>query len=99
MENNLSEKKEQTIILKNRTELTISGTNKLISLKSDLIQLDTNFGGVMVIGSNLELQTLNQETTCAQISGNINSIKFVEGNKKENIFRKIFKWFFPHKIK
>ena len=91
MENNLNEKKEQTIILKNRCELTISGTNKLISLKNDLIQLDTNFGGVMVIGSNLELQTLNQETTCAQISGNINSIKFVEGNKKENIFRKIFK--------
>lgn len=81
----------QEIILNNKSKLSISGTNKIISLKPDLIQLNTNFGGIMIIGEKLELINLNNDSTIANIVGNINAIKFVENNKKENIFRKLFK--------
>ena len=94
MENNNLEntEKEQLIILSNKKNLSVSGTNKIISLKPDLIQLNTNYGGLQITGNNLELIKLDNNTTRAEISGNINSIKFLNNLKeKENLFRKIFK--------
>ena len=100
MENKDKEiKKEQLIVLSNRSNLSVSGTNKIISLKAELIQLDTNFGGLMITGEDLELVKLDNSTTRAEINGNINSVKFVQGKEKEPLFRKIFKWFFLHSIK
>ncbi len=96
MEN--KEIKEQTIILKNRQNLNISGTNKIISLKPDLIQLNTVFGGIVISGENLELIKLENNTLQAEITGNINSIKFVEAKTKTSFFRKIFKWYLAQQI-
>ena len=90
----LSEQKttqEQIITLQNRLSLSVSGTNKLISLKSDLIQLDTIQGGLIVSGEKLELLKLDNLTSTAEISGKINSMKFIEAKHKEPLFRKIFK--------
>ena len=81
---------EQTINLVNKKELTVSGTNKIVSLKPDLIQLDTVLGGLMITGTNLELIKLDNITTRADIKGEVNAIKFVE-NKKQPFLRKIFK--------
>ena len=86
-----SDTKEQLIVLSNKSNLSVSGTNKIISLKPELIQLDTNYGGLMITGENLELVKLDNSTTRAEINGNINSIKFVQGKEKEPFFRKIFK--------
>ena len=97
MENNKISQKEQLLILSNRKNLSISGTNKIISLKPDLIQLDTIFGGLLIIGNNLELITLDNTSTKAEISGEINALKFTEIKNKEPLLRKIFKWFFQHK--
>lgn len=96
MEN--KEIKEQTIILKNRQNLNISGTNKIISLKPDLIQLDTIYGGVIISGENLELIKLDSNSTQAEITGKINLLKFVEGASKTSFFRKIFKWYLAQQI-
>lgn len=82
---------QQTINLLNKKELSVSGTNKIISLKPDLIQLDTVLGGLIITGENLELIKLDNLTTRAEIKGEINSIKFVEGKSKQPFFRKIFK--------
>lgn len=83
--------KEQIITLTNRQNLSITATNKIISLKPDLIQLDTSFGGIIVSGDKLELIKLDDTSTRAEILGDINSIKFVQGKSKESFFRKIFK--------
>ncbi len=91
MENKETIKKEQTIMLVNRQELSISGVNKIISLKPDLIQLDSVYGGIVIAGQNLELLNLNNDNSTTQIKGNVNLIKFVEGKNKEPLFRKIFK--------
>ena len=84
-------KKEQTIKLVNRQDLSISGVTRIISLKPELIQLDSVFGGIIITGENLELLNLNNQNTLADIKGKINLIKFVEGKNKEPFFRKIFK--------
>ena len=90
-ENKIIEQKEQLIILSNKKNLSVSGTNKIISLKPDLIQLDTNYGGLVITGENLELIKLDNTTTRAEITGLINSIKFLQSKSKEHFFRKIFK--------
>ena len=97
MENNKTPTKEQLLILSNRKNLSISGTNKIISLKPDLIQLDTVFGGLLILGNNLELNTLDNTSTKAEISGEINALKFADLKNKEPLLRKIFKWFFQLK--
>jgi len=98
MENKLNEnkttEKEQLIVLSNKKNLSVSGTNKIVSLKPDLIQLDTVYGGLIIIGENLELIKLDNSTTRAEINGSINELKFITSKAKENLFRKIFKWFF-----
>ncbi len=91
MENIEKEKKEQLIILSNKQNLSVSGTNKIISLKPELIQLDTVYGGLIISGEKLELVKLDNATTRAEINGNINAIKFLQGKDKEPFFRKIFK--------
>lgn len=95
MENKINEnkpaEKEQLIVLSNKKNLSVSGTNKIISLKPDLIQLDTVYGGLIIVGENLELIKLDNSTTRAEINGNINELKFTSVKVKENLFRKIFK--------
>ena len=88
---NLQTNSEQTINLINKKELTVGGTNKVISLKPDLIQLDTVLGGLIISGQNLELIKLDNITNRAEIKGEINSLKFIENKEKQPFFRKIFK--------
>lgn len=90
--------KEQLIVLTNRKNITITGTNKIISLKPDLIQLDTVEGNLILIGNNLELIKLDNSSTKAEISGLIKELKFIESKNKEPLFRKIFKWYIQLKI-
>ena len=87
MENNL----ENEIILQNRTHMTVSGTNKVISLKPDLIQLSTTLGDLQIVGNNLELTKLDNVNLRADITGEINSLRYLEARVKQSFFRKIFK--------
>jgi sporulation protein YabP len=82
---------DQSIILRNKKNLSVSGTTKIISLKSDTIQLETIFGGLIITGDHLELLKLDNSSTTAEILGNINGVKFIETKRKEPLFRKIFK--------
>lgn len=88
---NLILEKEQLLVLSNRKNLSITGVTKIVSLKPDLIQLETTFGGTVILGENLELIKLDNSTTRAEISGLINEIKYLENKTKSNLFRKLFK--------
>ncbi len=92
MENqNKPVQKEQLIVLSNKQNLSVTGTNKVISLKPDLIQLDTVFGGLIITGNALELVKLDNQNTRAEIKGDVSSLKFIEKAVKEPFFRKLFK--------
>ncbi len=83
--------KEQLITLNNRTNLMVGGTLKIISLKPDLIQLETVMGGLVIVGENLELTKLDNTSKNAEITGKVTWLKFVQGKDKEPLFRKLFK--------
>lgn len=92
MENKNNEKfNNQTLTLINRQSLTITGITKVISIKTDIIQLDSNNGGIIILGNNLELKKFDNDNSMAEINGLINNIKYLQGKEKESLFRKIFK--------
>ncbi len=88
MENN---NLEHEIILTSRANLTVTGTSKVLSLKPDIIQLSTNMGDLQILGNKLELNKLDNINQRAEISGEINSLKYFETKGKQSIIRKIFK--------
>lgn len=82
---------EQTLTLKNRKELNISGIKKIISLKPELIQLSTCTGNLAITGNQLELLNLDNQNGNIEIIGNIDCLKFLANKNNGNLFRKIFK--------
>ena len=91
MEENTNQNKEQTITLQNRKNLSVGGVTKIISVKTDLIQVESNFGGIIICGQNLELKKLDNASMRADIIGTIDAIKFLQAKVKEPFFRKLFK--------
>lgn len=83
--------KQQMLNLVDRKFLTVTGTTRIVSLKPDLIQLDTNFGGLIISGTNLELTKLDDVSNKAEVNGNINSLRYTDIKNKEPLLRKLFK--------
>ena len=85
-----------TIALNERKNITISGVKKIESLNSEEFVINTNLGILSVKGSNLEMQHLDIEKGILWISGNIDSMIYLNSEKKKekgNFFGKVFKWF------
>lgn len=85
----MEEKSNQTITLENRNKLSVSGVEKMISAKPDLMQMATGLGNLQVVGTNMEMSKLDLEQKVVEISGEISQIRFVDS--KQPIFKRIFK--------
>ena len=86
--------KEQNVSLKDRKFLVISGVEKMLSVKPDLLQLETTFGTMQVLGQNMEVSKLDLEAKNLEVKGLITTIRYLD-DKKQPLFKRIFKWFFP----
>jgi len=84
---------EHSFTLVDRKRLTITGVEKVISVKPDLLQLKTNAGDMIVTGQDIEVTKLDLEQHSLNLNGKFDSIKYVENNKKP-LLKKIFKWYF-----
>lgn len=85
----VEEKTNQTILLENRNKLSVSGVEKMISAKPDLMQMATTQGNLQVVGTNMEMSKLDLEQKVVEIAGEIMQIRFVDS--KQPIFKRIFK--------
>lgn len=83
---------KSTITLINKTFLTITGVNKIISLDPKHFNLDTTLGILKIIGTDLEMQELDSVNKKIHIKGEVDNITYKEEKKKkENIVKKLFK--------
>ena len=83
---------KSTITLINKTFLTITGVNKIISLDPKHFNLDTTLGILKIIGTDLEMQELDSVNKKIHIKGEVDNITYKEEKKKkENIIKKLFK--------
>ena len=84
---------EHSLQLVNRKHLTITGVNKIISVKPELLQLKSNNGDIVITGQNMEVIKLDLEEQSVILNGRFDSIKYLENNKTP-LLKKIFKWYF-----
>ncbi len=84
---------EHNLTLVDRKHLTITGIEKVVSVKPDLVQLKSSAGDIVVNGQNIEVTKLDLEQHTLNLNGKFDSIKYLENNKTP-LLKKIFKWYF-----
>lgn len=84
-----------TINVSQRKNITISGVKKIESFDELEFLLETNMGYMTIKGSNLEIIKLDTYQGDVTIKGKIDSLSYMETNKKQNhqesVFSKLFK--------
>lgn len=81
----------QSICIKNKESVTITGLKKLESLTENEFILDTLFGKLSVLGSKLEMSNLNNEAGEITIVGEVDCVKYHKPNKATSMLSKLFK--------
>lgn len=90
MVKNMNEK--STLTLMNKSFLTITGVNKIISLDSKQFTLDTTLGILKIFGNDLEMQELDSTNKTLNIKGEIDNISYKQEKvSKDNFVKKLFK--------
>ena len=87
---NLKQNREHCLTLTDRKHLTITGVDKVISVKPDLVQLKSSAGDISILGQNIEVTKLDLEQHSLNLNGQFDDIKYIENNKKP-LLKKIFK--------
>ena len=81
---------DQTLTLINRKDLMITGVEKVVSIKPDLVQLKSSAGDIVINGQNIEVTKLDLEQRILNLTGKFDNIKYIE-NSKTPLLKKIFK--------
>ena len=81
---------EHNLTLIDRKHLTITGIEKVVSVKPDLVQLKSSAGDIVINGQNIEVTKLDLEQHTLNLTGKFDSVKYLE-NSKTPLLKKIFK--------
>lgn len=82
------------ITLNERKNIVLSGIKKLNSFDDSEFFVDSIMGAILIKGDNLELLKLDTFQGTLSIKGKINSVNYLDDNKKirtENIIARLFK--------
>lgn len=83
------------ITINTRKSINITGVKKIENFDESEFLLETNMGYLMIKGSSLEIIKLDTYQGDVSIKGKIDSLTYLENNKKqeksESIFSKLFK--------
>ena len=78
-----------------RKNINLTGVKKIENFDENEFLLETNMGYLMIKGSNLEIIKLDTYQGDVSIKGKIDSLNYLENNKKqdkqESVFSKLFK--------
>jgi len=85
----------QNLILENRSKLSVSGVNDVLSFDDQVVIVDTELGMLTVKGENIRINKLSLDTAEVIIEGEISSLTYSQ-NKQDKIsggtlLSKIFK--------
>lgn len=94
--NNEMEKKpvstgSQSLILRDRKYLELSGAREVISFNEERVLLQTTQGLLDIKGHGLNIHNLNLDNESIKIEGQINSLIYTDKNMDKGILQKLFK--------
>ena len=83
------------ITINTRKSINITGVKKIENFDESEFLLETNMGYLMIKGTNLEIIKLDTYQGDVSIKGKIDSLNYLENNKKqeksESVLSKLFK--------
>lgn len=78
--------KDSIINLTNKNKLSISGVTKLLELDSKDVLISTVLGDILIKGTNIEMNSLDDKNMIINLKGNINSISYLNSKSKDKGF-------------
>ncbi|MEG1499453.1 MAG: YabP/YqfC family sporulation protein [Clostridia bacterium] len=82
---------DNTIHLKNRKQLSITGISKVQSISDKQILLETCGHTLQVLGSGMEVKKLDVESGELEVEGEIDCMKYLGAKQKGGLLKRIFK--------
>lgn len=83
-------KSNHSLILDNRSSLTLTGVSDVIGFDEQTVNLMTDCGALIVKGESLHINKLNLDSKDVCIDGAINSLQYLSQNTK-SIKSKLFR--------
>ncbi|MBQ7965152.1 MAG: sporulation protein YabP [Ruminococcus sp.] len=83
-------KSNHSLILDNRSSLTLTGVSDVIGFDEQTMNLMTDCGALIVKGESLHINKLNLDSKDVCIDGTINSLQYLSQNTK-SIKSKLFR--------
>ncbi len=83
-------KSNHSLILDNRSSLTLTGVSDVIGFDEQTVNLMTDCGALIVKGEALHINKLNLDSKDVCIDGTINSLQYLSQNTK-SIKSKLFR--------
>ena len=80
---------ETTITLKNQNNLFISGLEKVVSISPTEVIIEIDGKKLIILGENMEIQTLDLENKIFIVNGLVCSMKY--SGQKQKFLKRIFK--------
>lgn len=84
----------QNLVLENRSKLSISGVNDVLSFDDQVVMVDTELGLLTVKGENIRITKLSLDTAEVIIEGEISCLSYSDSKQEKGnstLLSKIFK--------
>ncbi|MBQ1343368.1 MAG: sporulation protein YabP [Firmicutes bacterium] len=78
----------QRLLLEERRLLSLTGVKAVESFDEQLIQLDSELGGVEISGEGLQIGALDLEQGRVEVSGRIDGLSFVKSREERSVRHK-----------
>lgn len=83
-------KSAHSLILDNRSKLTLTGVTDVMGFDEQTVSLMTDSGALVVKGESLHISKLNLDTKDVSIDGNISSLQYLV-NSGKSLKSKLFR--------
>ena len=77
----MSDNRTQSLLIKNREELSVNGIKKVLGFDSDYVLLESESGRITVEGQSLAIENLVKDSGDLQITGKITAVIFSDEKK------------------
>ena len=84
----------QNLVLENRSKLSVSGVNDVLSFDDQVVMVDTELGLLTVKGENIRINKLSLDTAEVIVEGEISSLSYSQNKQEKSsgtLLSKIFK--------
>lgn len=86
-----NEEKKHSLIMEDRSRISLTGVNEVYGFSETGVQLKTNMGALTIKGKNITISKLNTDTGELYVNGNISSVAYSKDKNKGKLLEGLFK--------